>query len=91
MMKLILLLSFLIPTKTPATETFICEGAGSSYDCYRFYSKLYISAYLEDVIHVHEFSDSGTRNPYAPSDSEDLPPITNLFEFKNESEKWILK
>lgn len=65
-----------------ATETYICYGKEETYHCTKYngggpgvynYSQYYYS----NNITVHEFGDSGTRNPYAPPDesSEEITEI----------------
>jgi len=61
-----------------ATEIIICRGAGQNYECHKYETGNEFTSgpnYLEDVIHVHEFDDSGTRNPFAPSDTKEQSTI----------------
>ncbi len=70
-----LLIMMTLSTAIADIETYICHGKEKTYNCYRYtggdlnvydYPKLFNKINIS----VYEFSDAGTRNPYAPSDNE---------------------
>lgn len=71
----ILLIVMTLNTATAAIETYICHGKEETYNCYRYTGNdpnvyEYTKSFNKINISVYEFSDAGTRNPYAPSDNE---------------------
>ena len=74
-MILLILLSLNPPIATADIETFICHGKEETYKCYKYDGRNpnmydYRGPHDRASFGVHEFSDAGTRNPYAPEDSE---------------------
>lgn len=76
--KIILILMILnieAKAKTSDTETYICYGREKSYNCVKYNGRdsnvyEYTRNSSKSSGRVYEFSDAGTRNPYAPSDDE---------------------
>jgi hypothetical protein len=57
------------------TETYICYGKEETYNCIKYDGNDpnvydYSERYNQGSGRVYEFSDAGTRNPYAPADDE---------------------
>lgn len=72
---LLILLNLNDATAKDTTETYICSGREESYNCVKYNGKdpnvySYTSTRSDNSPSVYEFDDSGTRNPYAPADSE---------------------
>lgn len=70
----LILLTLNIATAT-TTETYICYGQEENYHCIKYNGhnpNLYDYSKRRDQGSggVYEFSDAGTRNPYAPADDE---------------------
>ena len=76
--KIILILMILnieAKAETSDTETYICQGSEETYNCVKYNghdSNVY--DYSRNTPkgsgRVYEFSDAGTRNPFAPPDDE---------------------
>lgn len=73
-MILLILMTLKITTATETIETYICHGKEENYRCYKYNGRdpdVYdYTSRKKSSIHVYEFDDSGTRNPYAPADDE---------------------
>lgn len=59
--------------KGSSVETIICQGKEETYNCSEFNGADpnvydYSEQYNQTTVTIYEFDDSGTRNPYAPSD-----------------------
>ena len=71
----LILLTLNISTAIADIETYICYGKEETYKCVKYNGNNpdmydYPVVYGKVTSSVHEFSDAGTRNPYAPPDSE---------------------
>lgn len=90
-MRITILLILVTLNVNADTETYICYGKEETYNCLRYTGNdpnvyEYTKRNSGSSGSVHEFSDAGTRNPYAPPDEDQRvasessdTPVTQAF------------